>query len=125
MKLVIDMNLSPRWVEALAAGGFEATHWSVVGDPRAPDVEIFAWARANDSVVMAHDLDFGRLLALSGASGPSVVQIRTHRVLPSDIGHLVIAALKEHHESLARGAIVVIAADASRVRLLPLAATDD
>jgi predicted nuclease of predicted toxin-antitoxin system len=32
MKLVVDMNLPPRWVAFLAANGIEAVHWSDVGD---------------------------------------------------------------------------------------------
>ncbi|MCW5599101.1 hypothetical protein C8R30_1526 [Nitrosomonas nitrosa] len=31
MKLLIDMNLSPRWVDVLANAGFEAAHWSALG----------------------------------------------------------------------------------------------
>ena len=32
LKLLIDMNLSPQWIEALADAGIEAQHWSKVGD---------------------------------------------------------------------------------------------
>jgi predicted nuclease of predicted toxin-antitoxin system len=35
MKILLDMNLSPRWVRFLEQEGFEAAHWSTVGDPRA------------------------------------------------------------------------------------------
>ncbi len=35
MKLLVDMNLLPRWVEALQAVGVEARHWSTVGAPTA------------------------------------------------------------------------------------------
>src|SRR4051812_45550130 len=45
MKLLIDMNLSPQWVPLLKDAGHEATHWSAVGDPRAPDSEVMHWAR--------------------------------------------------------------------------------
>jgi uncharacterized protein DUF5615 len=37
VKVLVDMNLSPLWVEQLSRAGFEAVHWSNVGDPRAPD----------------------------------------------------------------------------------------
>jgi predicted nuclease of predicted toxin-antitoxin system len=40
MRILIDMNLSPQWVEVLGQHGFEAAHWQQVGDPRAPDHEI-------------------------------------------------------------------------------------
>ena len=32
MKLLIDMNLSPDWVEVLAAERIDAIHWSKVGN---------------------------------------------------------------------------------------------
>ena len=77
MKLLIDMNLSPLWVEAFEAQSFEAIHWSWVGDPGAPDRNIFGWARKEGYVVFTHDLDFSRLLALTQAEGPSVVQLHS------------------------------------------------
>ncbi len=40
MKIVIDMNLSPRWVNVLVQAGFEAEHWSTLGAANAPDTEI-------------------------------------------------------------------------------------
>ena len=36
MKLLIDMNLSPRLPALLAEGGLEATHWSQIGPANAP-----------------------------------------------------------------------------------------
>jgi predicted nuclease of predicted toxin-antitoxin system len=37
MKLLVDMNLSPDWVAVLRAAGWEAAHWSQVGNPRATE----------------------------------------------------------------------------------------
>ena len=31
MKVLIDMNLSPRWAAALTEEGFKAQHWSELG----------------------------------------------------------------------------------------------
>ncbi len=59
MKLLIDMNLSPAWVEVFEQQGWQAFHWSTVGDPRATDKFIMGWARENGYVVFTHDLDFG------------------------------------------------------------------
>ncbi len=47
MKLLVDMNLSPRWVKALAQAGIEAAHWSGLGAANASDTAIMAFARAN------------------------------------------------------------------------------
>jgi predicted nuclease of predicted toxin-antitoxin system len=120
VQLVIDMNLSPEWVDELAGHGWSAVHWSKVGDPRAKDAVIMDWARSNGHVVFTHDLDFGTMLALAHASGPSVLQVRAQETLPENIGSQVIAALRQHDADLAAGALVVVDPKKSRVRLLPL-----
>jgi predicted nuclease of predicted toxin-antitoxin system len=120
LKLLVDMNLSPLWVEELGRAGIGAVHWSAVGDPRAPDERIFDWARERELVVFTHDLDFGRILALTGAAGPSVIQLRTHDLLPAKVGELVVDAVVAHRDLLDRGALLVIDAAAARVRILPI-----
>lgn len=118
--ILIDMSLSVEWVEELNSHGWAAIHWSTVGDGAAPDAEIMAWALANSHVVFTHDLDFGTMLALTHAAGPSVVQIRGQLVLPEDVSPHVIAALTQHDAALAAGALVVVEVKKSRVRVLPL-----
>jgi predicted nuclease of predicted toxin-antitoxin system len=120
MKLVVDMNLSPLWVEALRQVGHDAVHWSQVGDARASDREIMAWARARDRVVLTHDLDFTAVLALTRAYGPSVIQIRTQDVMPDVIGAIVLRVLRDHEQAIEQGAIVSIDHAAARVRILPI-----
>ena len=93
MKILIDMNLSPDWVSTFEANGLEAVHWSNVGDARAQDSEIVEYARANDFVVFTHDLDFGVLLALTHANGPSVIQIRAQDIMPAALAKRLIAIL--------------------------------
>ena len=119
-KLVIDMNLPPEWVQTLLARGWEAVHWSTVGDPRATDRAIMDWAAANQYVVFTHDLDFGTMLALSHEAGPSVLQVRAQNVLPDHLGAAVAAALGQHEEDLSSGALVVVDEGRSRVRVLPI-----
>ena len=120
MKLLIDMNLAPSWVDFLGARGFESVHWSTVGDPRAKDSAIMEWARARGCVVFTHDLDFSALLASSRAAGPSVLQVRAQDVLPAAMGEEVVQVLREHAIALERGAIVSVDKANARVRILPL-----
>jgi predicted nuclease of predicted toxin-antitoxin system len=58
VNLLVDMNLSPSWVDRLARYRFEAVHWSTIGAATAPDVEILAWANEHDFVLITNDLDF-------------------------------------------------------------------
>lgn len=74
MKLLLDMNLSPLWIEFFERNGLVAVHWSTIGNPRATDREIMEWARANTYVVFTHDLDFRTILAVTRADNPSVIQ---------------------------------------------------
>lgn len=120
MKILIDMNLPPRWVQVFAAAGWEALHWSQVGAPTASDQEIMAWARENGCIVFSHDLDFSALLAASQGEGPSIIQVRTQNILPEGIGTLVITALKQYQHELELGAIITIEPQRARVRILPL-----
>jgi predicted nuclease of predicted toxin-antitoxin system len=76
LRIVVDMNLSVEWITALNSHGCSAIHWSSIGDPHAEDSAIMEWALSNHHVVFTHDLDFGTMLALTHASGPSVLQIR-------------------------------------------------
>jgi predicted nuclease of predicted toxin-antitoxin system len=120
MRLVVDMNLSPDWVTVLTAAGHDAVHWSTVGNIRAADREIMAWARQEHRVVFTHDLDFGTILALTQEAGPSVLQVRTQDVAPAAIGEMVVGALSRFQRELEEGAIVVLDEARQRVRILPL-----
>ena len=120
MKVLVDMNLSPLWIDTFNKNGLEAIHWSEVGDSRAKDREIMSWAREGGYIVFTNDLDFGHLLALTHTSGPSVIQVRTKDVLPESIGPVVLRALQENQAALESGALVVIDPEGFRVRILPI-----
>lgn len=120
LTILIDLNLSPDWIAYLGPNGFPAVHWSGVGDVKTLDSEIMAWARANDHIVLTHDLDFGTLLALTNASGPSVIQLRCNDPSPQSIGASVLSVLTNHESELKSGALAVIDLARSRIRVLPL-----
>jgi predicted nuclease of predicted toxin-antitoxin system len=120
LKVLIDMNLSPDWVAIFQSAGIDAKHWSSVGDPSAPDRELLQWARDNAHIVFTHDLDFGALLAGSGTSGPSVIQLRSQDLLPDRAAELLLSALQAYQAELSSGALVTVDAARSRVRILPI-----
>ena len=120
MKVLIDMNLSPRWAGVLSAAGIEAVHWSALGAINAPDSEIMNYARNNDFVVLTSDLDFGTILAATQGEKPSVVQIRAEDVSPVVIGRQVAAALSQMKAELDEGALLTVDPNRTRIRVLPL-----
>lgn len=120
MKLLIDMNLSPDWVNSLVQADFEAVHWSKLGDVKASDQQIMAFAKSNDYVVLTHDLDFSSILAATGGEKPSVVQIRADDTNPATIGKVVVTALRQMASELDAGALLTVDPKRARLRLLPL-----
>ena len=114
MKLLIDMNLSPLWVDFLASVSIKAAHWATIGEPAAPDIDIMAYAAAEGYVILTHDLDFGAILAATNGATPSVVQFCAGDLSPDTIGrHLIDAELEQ-------GALLTIEPGRARMCLLPL-----
>jgi len=123
MKILVDENLSPDWVDLLLLAGIEAVHWSAVGDGDAPDTEIIAFASRHGYVVLTQDLDFGIALATSRMLSPSVIQIRARDVNPNAIGDHVVEAIQQMEAELIAGVLLTIDArnvKRTRARLLPI-----
>jgi predicted nuclease of predicted toxin-antitoxin system len=125
VKLLVDTNLSPSWVDRLARHGFEAVHWSTLGAATAPDVEILTWANEHGFVVVTNDLDFSAILAASAGATPSVVQIRSQDLLSDVVVSIVAKALDAHRKDIERGALLSIDEADTRVRVLPLRRSQD
>ncbi len=120
MKIVVDMNLTPFWVPFLEANGLFALHWSTVGAITAPDEEIMAWAKSNGYIIFTNDLDFSRMLAFSGDTYPSVLQIRTASTFPRLVGDLTVNVLRQFEAELTAGSLVSFNERPAKVRALPL-----
>ncbi|WP_375470809.1 DUF5615 family PIN-like protein [uncultured Nostoc sp.] len=101
------MNLSPDWVVVFQRYNISSIHWSTIGNPREKDAIIMEWARTNSYIVFTHDLDFGTLLAATGADTPSVIQVRAQDILPNNIENLVISALNQFESLLESGALLL------------------
>lgn len=120
MKLLVDMNLSPLWIDWLAAAGITAMHWSAVGRIDASDSEIMGYAAENGYIVVTHDLDFGAILVATQGRKPSVVQIRSDILSSLFIGDALVRALQQMANELAEGALLTLDPGRVRLTLLPL-----
>ena len=118
MKILIDMNLSRGWVTFLREKGHDVEHWSKMGKQDAPDGDIVSAARVGGYVVLTCDLDFGNILAMSGNTNPSVIQLRSLSTLPRFTGELVSAAITVAEADLDAGAILTLEPGRTRLRSL-------
>lgn len=120
MRLLLDVSISSKLVEPLTQLGHEVEAWASIGADNAPDHVILEHAASNDRIIVTHDLDFGTLLAASGARTPSVIQFRTEDVRPLAMVPLVQRALEQFRAELAEGALIVVHEHRTKAAILPL-----
>ena len=124
MNFLLDENLSPKVCEDLRAAGHEAIHVRDVGLAGSTDHAVLTHAAEFLQILVTADRgDFGRELAQTRATAPSVVLLRQlpDVVRAHDVSALLLANLLPHIASaLSSGAFVVLTPRAVRVRHLPL-----
>ncbi len=120
MRFLIDMPASPTLVGWLSERGHESVHAQDIGLATASDSEIMARARIENRIVVTVDLDFGRLLALSGETGPSVILFRGGNYSDEQMRVLLSRVLEAVSEETLRSAICVVDKRRVRVTRLPL-----
>lgn len=119
MKFLVDMNLSPGWIDFLISSGFQAVHWSSIGRGDEPDLDVMRWAAEHGYIVLTADLDFSAILAATQRRGPSVIQVRADLLTPAAIGTAVLSALRQAADELQSGAILSVNPVRARLRVLP------
>jgi predicted nuclease of predicted toxin-antitoxin system len=76
VKFLIDMPLSPAVAARLGDNGHDAVHAASLGLHRPSDSEIMARGKQESRTIVTADLDYPRLLAMAGASEPSLILFR-------------------------------------------------
>lgn len=121
MRFLVDANLSPDVADCLRRAGHDAVAVREIALQHADDDTILDAALADDRVVIAHDTDFGTLLALRGAVKPSFILIRSaDPYTTTQIVELLLSNLSVMADDLLAGAIMTFARGHLRSRRLPL-----
>jgi predicted nuclease of predicted toxin-antitoxin system len=105
MKWLINMNLPRSLKTILELHSHTCRHVSEIGLAQANDWEILREAKENNEVILTHDLDYGRLLTISGYNKPSVVIIRLSNPSVKNISESLIDVLPTIEKPLREGAI--------------------
>jgi predicted nuclease of predicted toxin-antitoxin system len=123
MKLLLDQNLSAAAAEILRANGTDVFHAREVGLATADDRDILIWCREKERVLITLDADCHALLALSGATSPSVVRIRLEGLRDQALADLIRRIVDVTADDLAGGSAVTVNATSIRIHRLPLTAS--
>lgn len=120
MRFLADAGISPKTVEFLRQLAHEADHVRTLGLQRATDAEIINRARADSSVILTFDLDFGDLLALGVHDRPSVIIFRLADERAASVNKRLSSVIAERIDELASGSLILVQDTRYRVRRLPI-----
>ncbi|MCB0097835.1 MAG: DUF5615 family PIN-like protein [Caldilineaceae bacterium] len=120
MNFLLDMGIAQSTALFLRAGGHNAIHLREQGLQRMEDEDIILKARAEHRIVLTHDLDFGRIMALSGENLPSVVTFRLQDMRAVNVNHYLSIVMKRYAKLLYTGVLISVTEEAIRARPLPV-----
>jgi len=124
MRLLLDMGIACKTAALLRERGLDCIHIGELGQPRMADADIVAMADEQQRAVVNLDADFSALLALSGASSPSVVHVRIQGLDHAAIAHPIQRVLTLLGDYLTQGCIASVSEGGMRVRRLPVPPAD-
>jgi predicted nuclease of predicted toxin-antitoxin system len=120
VKFLVDMGLGRATVVFLRESGHDAVHLRDRGLQRLGDDGIIALALAEERIILTHDLDFNRIVALSGGRAPGVITFRLTDMRSSEVNRYIVEVLSRFDARLQTGAMVSVTESSIRVRSLPI-----
>ena len=120
MKLLLDQGLPRSAAALLTEQGFDTVHAGDVGLASASDAAIIDRARIEGRTIVTLDADFHALIALAGASSPSVIRVREEGLKGGVLAELVTKTIGLCRDELVSGSVVTVRGGSIRVRILPL-----
>jgi predicted nuclease of predicted toxin-antitoxin system len=120
MRFLADVNISRHVIARLRSQGCDVTLVSEIMDCRSPDQEVLSEARRRQAIVISFDQDFGAILAISGATNPSLINLRVTDVDAERLANAIFAVVSVTAADLISGAVVTLDDAGVRVHRLPL-----
>lgn len=111
----------PRAAAArLRSAGWEVLHVGELGMAAAKDAEILKAAQGLSACIVTLDADFHGLLALSGASRPSVIRLRLQGLQADAFVNLLLSIAPQIADAVAAGSMITVNQRTVRIHQLPL-----
>ena len=120
MRFLADMGIGLDVVKSLCSADHDAVHLREEGLQRLDDDRILEKAASEKRVLLTHDLDMGRLLALAGANTPSIVTFRLNDMRPANVTPHLMQTIHSFESELSAGAAVTVTDSAIRCHPLPI-----
>jgi predicted nuclease of predicted toxin-antitoxin system len=119
MRLVLDQGVPRDAAVRLRNLGHDCVHVGEVGMHNAADDVILAWS-ATGAILVTLDADFHAILAVSGASGPSVIRLRIQGLRAPELTTLIEKVIAEFRTDLERGCLITVKPHKTTCHRLPI-----
>ena len=120
MRILADVHISPSTVQRLNQLGHDAIRVNTIMPHNAADRAIVAQAAADDRVVLTQDLDFSDIIALSGATRPSLITLRLSDSRVENVNRVLESVLPDLEDTVASGIAATVGDNQVRIRRLPV-----
>jgi len=120
MRWLLDQGLPRSAATILSASCEDAVHVGDIGMAEAPDTSILRHALTEDRILVTLDADFHSLLAMDGASKPSVIRIREEGLKGAELAALILGIGNQFKTELQGGCVMTFLGGKIRHRALPL-----
>ncbi len=120
MKFLFDENMYPGFVAPLKSMGYEAIHVYDIGLDNTPDEKIIEFAKKSGHAILTNDLDFTRIMALSGSQFPTILTFRFAALNPAVFTEIVQNNFPKLLQDITAGSLITIDERGIRVKKLPV-----
>ena len=124
IRLVLDQGVPRDAAGLLRALGYECMHVGEIGMGGAADDEILTFAAGKHATIVTLDADFHTILAVSGASQPSVIRIRIQGLRARETSRLIQDVIAEFGDDLRQGALITAKTRKTTCHRLPIGGSE-
>jgi predicted nuclease of predicted toxin-antitoxin system len=120
MRFLVDVGLAPATSRYLTAAGHDSVHLYDRRMERLTDRAIIRVAESENRVILTHDLDFSRMVALGRGRFPSIITFRLQDMRPENVNRHIDIVIHQLEAEVLTGALVSVSEESIRVRSLPV-----
>lgn len=120
MKFLLNENIPPSLSPLLQRINWQASHAYDLKLNGKSDIDIVEFSIEHDFIIITHDLDYSRIVSLSGKTKPSVLSLRLDKISVDIIFNLISQNKIQLEHYLQKGALVSIDEKGFRFRTLPV-----
>lgn len=114
MRLYLDQMLHADVTGALRGAGHDVVRAAEVGQARADDEQILAWAGQEKRVLVTLDKHFGDWAVLPLGRHGGVIRVKVHPALPGNILAVLLPFLDRHQQEDFQNRLVIVSRNSER-----------